>query len=397
MSFFRALILVSFINISFAQQSKIDSLKKIDPIDNKHSLSIYMDIGRYHSIPDSIIFYNKKALLLAKSIKYDSLFYIYNNLATGAVKKLQHDSAYFYIDKAKDYISNTDNITISNAYLLSLEGTINENLGRTDIAELKYDEVEELLLKMEDLPSDGLKMLSSNYINKGVIYQKKGEYKEAISIYLKALESKKKLKEHNQVMIVLNNIAGIYSYIDDPTKAFKYYAEMHKISKRENNSYMGMYALTGLGAMSYKTGQIKKAVNYYDSSLVYAEKFNDAYNKNVIYENLSSIYEEENDINKAKFYASKGVELAKEIENNYLLVANQNNLAEILIKEKEYKIASDLLRANEGICVSDDYKNYLKDTYLIFSDLYEKQSQYKLALEKYKVFKVLNDSIINSD
>ncbi len=122
----------------------------------------------------------------------------------------------------------------------------------------------------------GFKLGSSvNMINIGTIYEKKGDHQTAINYYLKSLEIKEKLGDKQGKAKCLNNIGM---------------------------SYMNM-------------GDVKSAIQYHEQSLALASEYHSNIDIAMSYINLGFDYQKGKDNNRAVFYALKGLETGKQIND----------------------------------------------------------------------------------
>jgi len=135
----------------------------------------------------------------------------------------------------------------------------------------------ELYLKLADkiCPTHskaGLKVKSLIQLNSGVVNFKKGRYEKALEYFIRCLEISRQVKVKN-VSLVFNNLAMVYSKLDQDDIATIYADSALECAHQENDSYFLSIAYSTRGDMMVKQKNYAKAITFYEKSMSYGKKY----------------------------------------------------------------------------------------------------------------------------
>ena len=342
-----------------------------------------------------------------KEIAYENLGNIYKNLNNLA--------------KAMDYFKMAIDINPKNPKTHFLYGVMLDEAGNYEAGVEEYN----LALQYVDKNSDLLEILenkwiqdlvknpnnSQSYVNLGVIYQKKGEYEEAKTQYLKALN----LNPDDEV--ILYNLASLFMEQKKNTEALNIYNNI--LAKNPKN----------IDSLEYKAQILKnlnkpeEAISVYENILTlqpdnknaknniddiilnhfsgeklqnYLEKI--ALNKPYNYEaqfNCALEFHKNKNYPKAIEYYNKAISINQAKEESYI------NLTQIYIEQKNYSKANEI--ATKGLVLfpqserlsqySTDIKNYKENKQYNFATKLYEQKNYKQAIAEYSKIQNQNDDV----
>ncbi|MFT5818927.1 MAG: adenylate cyclase [Crocinitomix sp.] len=256
----------------------------------------------------------------------------------------------------------------------------------------------------------------------------------AATIYLNQdLTEKEKLFYTKSKADALSNIGRIYSNRGDYSLAIKYLSNSLKINEKMGNAYGIAFNLDRIARIYTVLGENDKALEYYWRAINIYESFNDKFSISNTYNNIGNVYYNQEIDDTAHYYYEQALSNAKEngnqlsIATSLINIANINNVTgnktEAIEGYKECIAIQDEIGDKRGatisyINISDTYfdiKKYklavkfgkkalansqeLGDLYLLrasyktVTNSYEKVGLYKDALETYKVFNKMNDSL----
>ena len=160
---------------------------------------------------------------------------------------------------------------------------------------------------------------ATSYHNIGFVYNKQGNYDKALEYYNKALGIKKKILglEHPDMATSYNNIGSVYDDTNDYNKALEYYNKALDIRKKilglEHPNTATSY--NNIGSVYDNTGDYDKALEYYNKALEILEKILGSEHPNTAtsYNNIGLVYDNTGDYNKALEYYNKALEIFKKI------------------------------------------------------------------------------------
>lgn len=158
-------------------------------------------------------------------------------------------------------------------------------------------------------------------MNKGIFNKKRGELEKAIAIYSKVLKEAGKLPKNtdNQKLkiITLQNMATIYSEIGSHTRAIKIYKKALSLlesSKLENKTFIVGAVLSNIAGSYAKLQHTDTSIAYQEKVLNLAKEKNNNYLIVHSFGRLSERFREKKDYNKALGYALKAQKQNKNIK-----------------------------------------------------------------------------------
>jgi CHAT domain-containing protein len=256
-------------------------------------------------------------------------------------------------------------------------------------------------------------------------YHTKGEYKNAEKYYFQALEIKRSVKERDGEIYCLSNMGAIEQAVNaNYTKALDYLQQAVAISKElndENNlafcygRLKGLYRAQGKAALAdqynlqalalyeknkrwkdvastyvdigydahYVSGDVKKALLYFDKAQQIIDTVNDNNIQAFIYSSRSSVYRETGEFDKAVDMANKSLKLYQDLENSWGIAGTYIDLGNIYKQTSDFELAihyqtlADSLYRSMGL----DYARLAPMANL--GENYTAQGDYKKGLDYY--------------
>ena len=388
------LILASYV---FAQKRQIDSLNTILTNTSSHDTVLvlsYLDMANYFYFenPDTAIILCKQAEEISVNVNY------------------LHGKAQSY-----GWLG----------YLLEQKGEIPKAL--------EYDK--KCLKIQEEL---GLKEgIATSLNNIGYIYKRQGSISQAIKYYHKSMQIYKQIGDKKGLAMSLNNIAYIYDNQGDIEAALKYFHRSHKIYEEVGNQEGLAISFNNIGGVYRSQSDLKKAIEYYNKSLNISEEIGDkvgistalnnlglAYydqenlegaldlfsrslkiyeeignkkGKAISLNNIGRIYKVQAEIGKAIEYCEKALAIEKEIGDKQGIAESYFNIGDIYFidgkLDEAHKYATGCLNLSEELA----YPKSIQKAAQLLSKIYAKQNKGIQALEMYKLYATMNDSILNQE
>lgn len=228
------------------------------------------------------------------------------------------------------------------------------------------------------------------------LYMDRGNYEAAVLSCLKAidlLDSLEAIDKGNpeKFASVYNNLALIYSDRLDYEKAIPMLKEVIRIGEEINHPYTIDLGVSNLGSTYAKMGRYEEALDYLLRSVSHTERINDYFHMADAIGEVGKVYVLKGDLQEAKKSFKKSVALYKDVGSSHGEHEYSAELAHLhlLLDELDeaFSMAFSVYQANEDK-VS---KSYLKVTRVIGS-VYEKQGDFKQALQFEKEYHTLSDS-----
>lgn len=384
-------LLIIFVNFEIV--ANIDSLKgEIEFKSGIAKINILSNIAEEYLITDvdSSIHYAHSALRLSNQINsMDIKISILNLLAFASYIQNKSDSAEYFANDALD-LSRQLNDNIGKAKSLNVLGLIYWRRG-------DYPEAVDNYLKALDFATiAGNKeeiAKSNNYL--GLVYWKTGNYPKSINYFFKSLELKKELNNKYEIALTLNNLSNIHNEIGDYIQAIKFAEEALNISKTLDNKYTLGRALGNLGVSYLKLNQKNKALEYLYKALNIKNESGEVKGHGYTLIDVGDIHYELNELTKAKNNYEDALEIMLNINDAHGLSIVYNKLAQISFHKNKYQTAFQYLDKSNHFANKENLRESKKDNFLLASKIYEKIGQPILALENFKSYSSLKDSLSN--
>lgn len=287
-----------------------------------------------------------------------------------------------------------------------------------------------------------LKGLYYYYEQGAIVSFTKGEYGKAMEENSKALNLARQLKDSSLVIVMLNNIGIVYSYlgkfekqldytlqvknriaaIKDSSKlsgiyhnlANCYYnlrqyrksveylllsVQIHIEYKKRNDYINRVYATL---AQNYKGLQIiDSALYYYDKAIKESVRLNDKYAEASIYGYVSNLYANLNQFGEMLKASEKSLLLARGLQSRQMVASSLYNMAYANFLNGDNKKARKNINEALEIATKDTLRDELKNSYMVFSYIAARDGEYTtLVWAKHRTDSIqdafLNEQIIKS-
>jgi tetratricopeptide (TPR) repeat protein len=391
-----------------AQQKELDSLLNLlrnHPNEDTIRLNLLLAISYdYYSInPDLGLEKADQTIALAQKLNDQSkLATAFNNKGINYDSKGEDSLALIDYNKSLD-ISKQIHDSIGIASVLHDIGIIYSNFSRY-VKALQYQqqslEIFEHLKYNNGIPQD--------LISIGSIHYSKGNYPKALDNDFKALRISEKSGNELQKAIAYRNIGIVYYELADYEKSLDYLFKALNIYEQRGDKGGVEGSLNSIGNCYDNANQPQKALDYYQKALSLAKEANFKPRVASALTNVGVVYAELADYQKAITCLQKAVELYHELGEKSNLEITLNQIGQI------YRDAPKNVLINNGIKAENRYDKALlyfnmalqvaneigavderAEAWHQLSTTYEEQKKYSKALEAYKKYFILYDSVIN--
>lgn len=328
-------------------------------------------IGRINDPSQRLIYYEKFLVALNNMSLYEKARPVINEalelphqpedmLVYGQILNLQIDdfrrlgqldSAIAVSQKYYDLALEAESLPDQSAALLEI-GLVYEGGG-------DYLRALDFLLRavaVAEQSKDSLAM-ASTYTNIAINYKNLQEKEKAIEYDKKALKIFQRMGVGSQIVQAANNLGLTYDKLDQFDSA-RFYLELGLKKARESEHRFGIAITTlNLGLNAYRRKDYSRAIELFDEVLGYFKAIRDPYGETLCYYNYSRIYWDIGNVDKAIEYGAMGFDLA-----------NKSGFVNLIADNAEY-----------------------------LSLAYENVRNYKLALEYYKHYRTIEDSLVDKE
>ncbi|WP_075344555.1 tetratricopeptide repeat-containing sensor histidine kinase [Tenacibaculum agarivorans] len=222
--------------------------------------------------------------------------------------------------------------------------------------------------------------LASAYLNKGLRDKAKEKYIEGI-------ENAERWEDKNNYYGFLINLGNLYYLDNEYDKAL----ELFKKGQKSREPRVKVICAASIGSIYGDLKDFKKSNEYYYQSLAIDK--NDVYNNLTTRLNIASNLFAMGNTPKAITTFKEIIKEGEEKKYDFHVEAGKRKLAEIYVKEKNYKVAEQLLLP---ILEQDKKRGNLQDMLKDYEDLKNAtkgQNKFEKALEYSEQFITINDSI----
>ncbi|MBI5541601.1 MAG: tetratricopeptide repeat protein [Bacteroidia bacterium] len=352
-------ILFIFITIILSSLSSIasvvDSLKYAlinSPDSTKFNL--YLDIAaQYRGInTDSAIFYNQKAISLAKKL--------------GSVQKLSAASN----EMGVVYYLNDQYVKAIECYELAL--IIDKKLKNN------FD-------------------IATRLNNIGLAYCAIGNYSIAIDNFHEALKIDHERNDTAKIAIRLNNIGIVYTRFEQYAKALDYFINAYKTDSVRNDKALCAARLSNIGWVYLKMKKPDQAITYLNKAIVIDTELKNEFNLAIRYNNLGNAYLLKKEYNEAINLFDKALIINRKSENKTAIATVLYSLGNAYFETKQIAKALESISESVKLANETHAQNIIIDDYKLFSELYASQNNYKQAFVYSDKYNRLKDSLFTSE
>jgi len=146
--------------------------------------------------------------------------------------------------------------------------------------------------------------IGTTTVNMGEIYYERGEYDSALIYFERSLDAYRN-SETGNVPYTLNNIGKVYAQKGDFIKAINYQREAFELADYRKAKLEMTQSLIGLANTYLLNGDIQSSTNYFNRAQIIAEEIQASYELSEIYEGLAQNYESIGDFKLAFEYQSQ--------------------------------------------------------------------------------------------
>lgn len=235
--------------------------------------------------------------------------------------------------------------------------------------------------------------LSLNSI--GIIYWYQGDYPKALEYEYKVLKISEEIGDKRRIAGSLNNIGNIYHEQGDLVKALE---DQHKALKiyEEINARPDIANLfNNIGVIYRKQHDFAAALNYHYKALKIREEIGDKTAIASSLNNIGVLHYEQNDYPKALEHYTKALKIFEQLGDKKNITNLLINIGNNYFKQKRYVEA--LNYQNQSLIPANEigYMEGIKEAEKSLSEIYQQLNDNAPALEHYKKYIAVRDTIFN--
>jgi len=265
-------------------------------------------------------------------------------------------------------------------------------VGRNDIPKaIEYLE-KNLTIELQNNNKEGI---GNAYNNLGRLYENRGNISLALEYHHKSLKIRETLGDKMGSAISMNNIAMLIENQGDTDKAIELFEKSLAINKEIGNMNGASANLNNMGALYKKQNDIPKALEYYYQSLKIQEKVNNKESIAFLMNNIGGNLCEIDSIEKGMTYLRKALATFKEKNNYEGLSYSYQKIGVWLHHQHKNDSAKYYAQKSYDLATKIGFVENIKRAASLLSTIYEEENNHSKALEMYKIYISMSDSLNN--
>ncbi|MBL7883798.1 MAG: tetratricopeptide repeat protein [Bacteroidia bacterium] len=246
--------------------------------------------------------------------------------------------------------------------------------------------------------------------NMGGAYYSQGNYPLAINCHFKALQINERIKNKKSMATNYGNIALVYQSQKEYEKAIEYANKAVKIDTELGNKNGVSRHLGNIGIIYNETKEYDKAIDYFSRSLAISKEIENHKMIATNYANMGNSY-----YYKLSKFATKGSpdwtllykttwdyycsaqSIFESIKDKRGICSISNKKGAMCIEQNDYKNAKKYIQQSLELAIEIGSLQELKYAYLYYYELSKKINNPTQALDYYRKYVEIKDSLINQD
>ncbi|MFC2103846.1 tetratricopeptide repeat protein [Bacteroidota bacterium] len=366
--------------------SKNEAVQKINEL-------IELSESNRNKNPEKAVIYGLSAIKISKEIEDNELQYL-AEFNTGFAHYIQNDfkNALIHLGNALE-LSRMNENRQGEASSLNRIGNTFQLMGEYEKSLGYY---EQAMTINKDLQND--QEIARTLTNLGSVYRLYGNYELAINQHLEALGIYEGLRNNEGIAWSALNIARLFKMMKNYEKSIEYVNQSLNIYQKieEQEVSIGVtLCLKELGSIYYEMGDLENAVEYSDKVLERNKKTGNNLGIANSLSTLGKIYFDAKKYNESEDFLYESKELKESLNDNTELASILRYLGKIQLNKGDNANAKKYLYNSLNFAQNQNLKEEIKETYLALSELYIITNNQIKALDYYKQYTNLKDSLNN--
>lgn len=299
------------------------------------------------------------------------------------------DSALFYYQQGKDLAAKLKYRKGVSSYV-SYAIVILNNKG-------KFREALQLCTDLlEELKKAGSKNeLAAAYINTGSEWQYLSELETAAECYLQAAKLAEETGNDKFQRVANNNLASVFNSLQQYGKGKHYAGKSLLIAQKMKDDYAIASSTINIATSDFFLKNYNESLQYFRQVELLGKKMEDDIIIMDGWLGMADNYKESKEYQQSEVYYRNVMRTADNIGAPEYKLYGYMGLSDLMIRTKEYEKARPLIEKGIVLAQQLETKIELRDIYFRATQLYEATGNTTEALQYYKKYVALNDSLLN--
>lgn len=229
----------------------------------------------------------------------------------------------------------------------------------------------------------------------GQAYSNQGRPEHALALYFDALEDFNRLHDTEGQIIALGSIGNTHREQKNIEESLTYQQRAVALAETSGNPGQLLIVLANLGATLTNHGAYEQAEIQYLRALALAEEHDYRRFTAFISSNLGSLFNIQGHYERALPHLFTAEQLAKETGEHGLLIAVYNGLGNAYLQLDDHDQA--LYYSTESLTLAQEIGLYQMEVHSTLSLIYEATGDHARALDHYRQYTVVKDSVFNAE
>ena len=237
---------------------------------------------------------------------------------------------------------------------------------------------------------------AKSYSNLSLVYYYQGKYEKDLAYSLKAIHIFEKLNDLENLSLEWGEL-GYRMKKRNLEKAIQYMQKSKQIAEKNNLQKPLLSIYNNYGVLKEMKVEYDSALFYYEKGLALKQKINDQVGIPYSLNNIAGVFVLRKQFDKAEENYQKALEIRKKINDTVGIAENYSYLGDLHLMQKDFKKAIGFYQKSTEITDKHKYLGLSQDSYRKISECYENLGDHQNALQNFKKFSVLKDSLINQE
>ena len=237
---------------------------------------------------------------------------------------------------------------------------------------------------------------AKSYSNLSLVYYYQGKYEKDLAYSLKAIHIFEKLNDLENLSLEWGEL-GYRMKKRNLEKAIQYMQKSKQIAEKNNLQKPLLSIYNNYGVLKEMKVEYDSALFYYEKGLALKQKINDQVGIPYSLNNIAGVFVLRKQFDKAEENYQKALEIRKKINDTVGIAENYSYLGDLHLMQKDFKKAIGFYQKSTEITDKHKYLGLSQDSYRKISECYENLGEYQNALQNFKKFSALKDSLINQE
>jgi len=237
---------------------------------------------------------------------------------------------------------------------------------------------------------------AKSYSNLSLVYYYQGKYEKDLAYSLKAIHIFEKLNDLENLSLEWGEL-GYRMKKRNLEKAIQYMQKSKQIAEKNNLQKPLLSIYNNYGVLKEMKVEYDSALFYYEKGLSLKQKINDQVGIPYSLNNIAGVFVLRKQFDKAEENYQKALEIRKKINDTVGIAENYSYLGDLHLMQKDFKKAIGYYQKSTEITDKHKYLGLSQDSYRKISECYENLGEHQNALQNFKKFSELKDSLINQE